>query len=561
MSNELKEKYSREEYAELLQKLEDAEREKNKSARLLRTAEKLIDNIKLNMDTQISMNKNIEEEKARQELYVSLLLSFCPDIIFVFDNLGRFLFGTESIRNIFAAQEVDALKGMLFSDVAKKVRDGLHFEQLTEILGKAFESGANTEVRLELKTGGAEYAAYVKSFFKDGEFAGVMLLLHDITELSKAREEAVKANQAKSDFLANMSHEIRTPMNAILGLINAVVKEPLSARQKTHLSDIKNSSEALLKIINDILDISKIEAGKLEIVEDDFDLHALLDNIITMCSVTAADKGLELKYTIAPPVPQYMHSDELRLRQVITNIVGNAIKYTPKGSVSVSVKLHKNDLIISVKDTGIGIKAENLSRLFSAFEQLDRKKNKNVIGTGLGLAISKRICEAMGGGITVESIYGEGSEFLLTLPFKAGTAVTIESEQAAFISAPEAKVLVVDDIEINLVVAEAVLSDYEIVPDLALSGKEALRLIGSKQYDLIFMDQMMPDMSGEETVAAIRKHDSYYAGVPIVALTANAISGVDKTLMRQGFNDYLSKPIDTVLMEKCLARWLVKYSG
>jgi CheY-like chemotaxis protein len=337
-----------------------------------------------------------------------------------------------------------------------------------------------------------------------------------------------------------------------------------------------------LSIINDILDFSKIEAGKLDLVETNFDLLNLLDNINTMFRIMCISKDLTLDFVIDRSVPQTVYSDEGRLRQIITNVISNAVKYTVVGGISVSVGSAKdphklavpqdlsscnnqaidkdNQLWIqfAIKDTGIGIRKADLARLFKPFEQLDVRKNRQIVGTGLGLTITKNLCELMGGTLSVESVYKQGSTFVITLPFyslQADSTTPKDIETPDFI-APKASVLVVDDLDINLAVAEALLSTFEIVPDSALSGDEALQMTQTKKYDLIFMDHMMPNLDGVDTTKLIRTVENANINVPIIALTANVVSGMREMFLENQFNDFLPKPIDLKELGRELYQWL-----
>ncbi len=533
----------------------------NKLARALRVSEKQNDILKLNVDTQASINKTIANEKIKQEMYVRLLLQSFPDIILVFDEKMKFLFGTNSITNIIDIQDISILQGRELDAIVERYDPPVFNQELITLIKKiiANPDGDYHNGKLEISVKKSKYDINVLPFYKEeGIFAGVLVLINDITELFQAKEEAESANKAKSDFLANMSHEIRTPMNAILGLLNSIGQDPLTERQKKLLFNIKKAGNSLLSIINDILDFSKIEAGKLVLAPDNFDLHALLENISSLISVTAKEKNLKFSFAMSQALPQAIFADENRLRQMINNLLVNAVKYTNEGSVSFHAHVKNGNLRFDIADTGLGIKNEDINKLFSPFEQLDLRKNKNIIGTGLGLAITKHICDAMNGRITVDSVYGKGSTFSLEIPFVAGyLPQEAPEENYREIKLPEsAQILVVDDIDVNLIVAEAILNDYGIKPDLAMSGISALEKIAKKRYEIIFMDQMMPDMDGIETTARIRQYDDYYKSIPIVALTANALSGVEESLLQAGFSDYLSKPIDTELMHKCLVHWL-----
>lgn len=505
--------------------------------------------------------------------------------------------------------------------------------------------------------------------------------------------EAEKANHAKSDFLANMSHEIRTPMNAIVGMCELILRErDISETVREYCFNIQNSGRSLLSIINDILDFSKIESGKLEMIEDEFNIASTLNDVMNMAVTRKGNKNIELIVKVDPDIPIGIIGDEIRIRQVIINLVSNAIKYTNEGVIVIKVSMTRHDyginLSVSVADTGIGISGEDLEKLFSSFQQVDTRKNRSVEGTGLGLAISKRLITQMGGYINVSSVYGKGSEFRFVIPLKVSndtpfvlikdaenihaagfidrtkfgfeavgqqyTALVEELSEALhtdiemfgsmeelkahmeqkecthlFIGreeyiterefmteaakkckvvvvqdrdnaievpesihcifkpfyvlsvaaifnnekimtslndrrnssirfvAPKARILVVDDNAINLKVAVGLMRPYHMQVVTADSGREALFLLRSKDFDLVFMDHMMPGLDGVETTRLIReRNDEYYKKLPIIALTANAVNGVREMFIQSGLNDYIAKPIELSALDRVLKTWL-----
>lgn len=392
--------------------------------------------------------------------------------------------------------------------------------------------------------------------------------------LREARDEALRANQAKSDFLANMSHEIRTPLNAILGMNEMIMREA-GGNLKKYAFNVKSAGETLLSIINDILDFSKIESGKMEIVPVSYALSSVLNDLYNMVSYKAGQKGLEFKMNVDATIPDALYGDEVRLRQVVVNILNNAVKYTPKGSVTFTVKAteqteHSLYLEFIVQDTGIGIREEDKEKLFGKFQRLDLEKNRNIEGTGLGLAITVRLTEMMAGTISMDSVYGEGSTFTVRLPqlvekedpigdFNVRIEAALQDEkgyQESF-TAPTAHILVVDDNDMNLMVVKSLLEKTRINIHTACSGKECLQLIQDNHYDLIFLDHMMPEMDGLETLARAQKLiTSQCKDTPFVALTANAVAGVKEMFLRKGFHDYLSKPVDGKTLEAMVAKYL-----
>jgi signal transduction histidine kinase/FixJ family two-component response regulator len=387
------------------------------------------------------------------------------------------------------------------------------------------------------------------------------VLIFVLIRLDKAREESDIQNRHKSSFLANMSHEIRTPMNAIIGMTDLLAYEQLNKRQMGFVHDIKISAQSLLAIINDILDLSKIEAGKLELNPVNYDFHVLLDNIYSMFTYVTQKKGLKFEYEVEGQMPHYLYGDDVRLKQVLTNICGNAVKYTEKGYVKFKVTAANNKLKFEIKDSGIGIRKEDIPKLFNTFQRIETQKTHNTVGTGLGLSISKTFVEMMGGQILVDSEYEQGTVFFVTIPIIKGNKEEAKlkkglDDDGQVLTAPNAKILVVDDNEFNIKVAEGLFGLFKINVQTAFSGKEAIELVKSNLYDIVFMDHMMPEMDGVETTNIIRKMDGKYKELPIIALTANAVQGAKEMFLSSGFNGFVSKPIDMHEMYKTLKEWL-----
>lgn len=384
---------------------------------------------------------------------------------------------------------------------------------------------------------------------------------------------AETANTAKSAFLSNMSHEIRTPMNAILGMTEIVLREDMNENTRKCLNIIKSSSKGLLSIINDILDFSKIEAGKIDVVEDNYATLSLLNDVIMMTDARNSEKQLQINYSIPEYLPSVLKGDIVRIRQVIINLTGNAVKYTERGHIDITFGYIPIDdthceLTFEVKDTGIGIRKEDMPKLFKSYIRLDKNKNHYKEGTGLGLAICRQLVDLMGGSLNVESQYGVGSTFSFKIPQEiidsaaAGELKSFsyesadESDEPGY-TAPDARILLVDDNIINVEVEKAILEPLLINVDEAYDGAEALNLIYQNTYDLILMDHFMPVMDGEECTRRIRQLDGNpNQTIPIIAITADAVSGVKEVLISSGMNDYLTKPIDIKMTYQKIRQWL-----
>ena len=416
-------------------------------------------------------------------------------------------------------------------------------------------------------------------------------------ELEAARVLAERSNEAKSDFLANMSHEIRTPINAVLGMNEMILREALRARDdlpedrddiKDVFSEICNYSgnidsagKNLVSLINDILDFSKIEAGKLEIVDNDYQLSSVLNDVSNMIMFKAESKGLEYDVDVDSSIPDILYGDEVRVRQIVTNLLNNAVKYTEKGSVTMSVREKKSDaandpdrtsLVFSVKDTGIGIKEDDRKKIFDKFERSDIKKNSTIEGTGLGLAITQSLVGMMGGSIDVESKYGSGSTFTVSIPqkivsdepigdFREKFRATIDSLHAREdqFEAKDATILVVDDTRMNLMVVKGLLRNTQINIDTASSGAQSIEMCRTKKYDVILMDQRMPEMDGTAAMRHIRQDRSTQnAKTPFICLTADAVSGAKERYIAEGFEGYLTKPIEINDLEEMLMKYIDK---
>ena len=520
--------------------------------------------------------------KAKVDSYITSYLT--TPVVFV-DYTGKITYYNESFKKFFHLEHENVLGQHKFYEniVTEKTLD----EAITYVVEQKVNEGAFPAKTLDGKKSLDIRYTVIRDHF--GETRCVMNVINDVTDTQELllnleeqtalaeenRLAAVQANQAKGDFLANMSHEIRTPMNAIIGMNEMVMREEISPKAAKYSQDIYNAGQTLLAIINDILDFSKIESGKMEIIPVTYELGSLLNDVLNMITKKVEDKGLKLVTDVSPDIPHQLYGDEIRIRQIILNLVSNAVKYTEKGTVTLKIECRKQqektiDLQIAVVDTGIGIREEDIDKLFNSFQRVDMSANRKIEGTGLGLAITKQLVDQMNGFVRVESTYGQGSTFSVSLPqtviddapigdfasASVGLNDNKKNDEIAF-NAPDARILIVDDNKVNLVVAKGLIKETQIQVDTVLSGVEALEKIKENRYHIILLDHMMPVMDGMETLMRMREQEeNASADAAVIALTANAISGSRERYMAAGFVDYLSKPINVQRYKEMIRKYL-----
>lgn len=498
------------------------------------------------------------------KLASGILLDSMGDGVIALDEQQKIAGSNPAARNIF--------KGLDNPMIGKHIMELEDFP--ADILN------GDNDNKEEFCIDGRFYQGHVEQILdRNGKNKGYVVLILDVTktrnyieEIKQVREQAEQANIAKSAFLANMSHEIRTPMNAIVGLSDIIMEESRGRKVYEYACDIKAASRNLLALINDILDLSKVEAGRMELVPTEYHVKTLVNEVLNMMDVVASQRGLMMKSEYDMTLPCRYLGDEGRIKQILINILNNALKFTKEGYVKVSVGGVKEDgedmerLSFRIEDTGCGIREEDLKKIFDNFKQVDSRRNRSVEGTGLGLSITKHLVELMEGAITVESEYGKGSAFTVEIPQRivdgrplseVPEAEGRKEEKLEPFSVKNFKALVVDDNLINRKVARILLQSYGMEITEADSGPAAIALVKENRYDIIFMDHMMPEMDGIEAVQIIRGECGENGSLPvIIALTANAMEGVKETFLKNGFHDFITKPLDRRQLHEALLRWI-----
>ena len=510
----------------------------------------------------------MEQKKSKEEL--KAIIASMDDLLFVLDSKNIFIsyYHPSSDSRLFAPADFfigKTLKETMPANVALLAEETIESVKNTGV-PRQFDYPLEMEGQIKW------YSAKVsKRKNLSGSYAGVTVVVRDISnlkvienDLKKSKIIAEEANKAKSDFLANMSHEIRTPMNAIIGFTELLYDKEDNFEKKSKLGMIKTSGQNLLALINDILDFSKIEAGKIDIENKNFSLRSSMDNLYSMCKRKADEKSLDYNINIDKSVPEYVFGDEHRIIQILTNIIGNALKFTKDGSITIDLSYENGIAVIKIADTGIGIPEDKQEHIFSAFIQADSSTERNFGGTGLGLAISRQLVELLGGTLAVSSTVGVGSVFILKFPLpemdkkdknlhSSGVSyknpkVVENPEEYDIKSISEHKILVAEDNKINQALIKAMMKDLGYECEIAENGRVAIDKLKSQQYDLLFLDIQMPVMDGLETIKYIRENKDLKE-LYVIALTANALAGDADKYIKAGCNDYVSKPVDREVLK------------
>jgi len=565
-------------YADLETRLSLAEEQLQELNNKLLLSQRENDFLRLTYSAQVSLANDASTEKELQKVYIKLLLKSCPDIMFLLDRDMRFLLVTDSIKNILDVEDVETLQGQTLSTVIDEYKSPFFTPSLIINIAYSNRISDLAYIPLEINAEGCTYNATIwPSGQNNYGFVGVLVVMHNVTELINARKEAERASSMKSDFLSHVSHELRTPLTSVLGVSEIQLQDTsLAPQTEEAFLHIFNSSNLLMGIVNDVLDFSKIEAGKIDLVEKEYDVAGFISDVTHQRHAFMGSKEIDFKLHISENMPTMLVGDKLRIEQVINNILSNAIKYTEDGEIELDMMCEPvgSDvvtLVITISDTGVGMTPEELDSVFDAYTRFNENDRGYVAGTGLGMTIANNLLQLMNGTIDMQSAVGEGTTVTVKIPQRVsdnevlGESIVSRLQQfdidvhnnlrrASFIPEPMpyGKVLVVDDIEANLLVSERLLAFYDIQIDTCDSGYAAVeKVVQGNVYDIILMDHMMPGMDGIQAMQAMR--DNGYTNT-IMVFTANALIGNVDKFIKAGFDGFISKPINTSHLHSLLVK-------
>lgn len=542
----------------------DALRLENKRlARKASMMQSIIDRSRASAAAKSSLSASIMAEKSRQERFMALLLENCPEIMLLFDWSRRFAYCTRSFLTRMRLRSFGLIYGRTYHDVFAHFADDdwiARFDAAYHAVVTTKEIQCISEdADMGLSGNVRTYSIHLAPMLDNtGQVEGVLALFHDQTDVTRAKEAAIDANNAKSDLFEAISRKIYRPVLAVDDCCGRLADTALTPEQADSVAGIRGAVETLLPLVTKVIDFSQLDAGKLTLEADYFDLVAALSSLRDRYALRFRRKGIAFTCSFAPTLPAVAFGDRERILRILVSLLDNALQHTQAGHVTLrAAPQGSGEIVIAVEDTGSGIREEDIPFLFLPYEQLSAAAvSSSSFGEGLGLPVAYLLCQLMGGTIDVHSAFGKGSVFTVRLPLPAGPATESAAQALPTLAAPDARVLVVDDIDANLLVADSMLGSFAVTCQSAHSGAQALEMLAKEAFDLVLMDCAMPDMDGMEATQRLRQSPGPNSGVPVIALHADAQAERRSILLACGFNDVLSKPIDRAAMVECLLRWL-----